>query len=226
MEHKQRDTVYGYVRMNYVGQNMANDIIQIIFTYYLIILDSVILTNPADIDAFYSLLSPKLSSILNKDDHDKFRLLYRNSKDGNSVESFHKHCDGHTNTVTLVQSNHGNIFGGFTTKDWKHGYGNSGWTIDNQSFLFRIKSKFNDPPKIFDVKNGFSSLYIEDSYGPTFGYDLVLQGSSYNKTYSELGSGYQGTGNELCGGDTKDTNMKQHDFEFIEYEVFAVEESH
>ena len=54
---------------------MVSDIIQIIFKYYLIILDSMILTNPNDIDAFYNLLSPRLSSVVNR----KFelRLLYR-----------------------------------------------------------------------------------------------------------------------------------------------------
>ena len=220
MEHKQRDTVYGYVRMNCNGNNMVKDIIEIIYQYYLIILDSVILTNPNDIDSFHSLLSSKFSAILDKDDY-KFRLLYRNSKDGNHAESFHKHCNGYANTLTLIESNHGNVFGGFTTKDW--GIGNVGFVKDDLSFLFRIKSKFNDPPKIFDVKKGTSPLYIYSSYGPTFGYDLVLQGSSYGTTYSELGSAFEGTGNELCGGVLKKTDIAQHQFDFTEYEVFVVE---
>ena len=63
MEAKQRDTVYGYVRSNYDGENMVSDIIQIIFKYYLIILDSVILTDSNDLDTFYNLLTPKLNSL-------------------------------------------------------------------------------------------------------------------------------------------------------------------
>ena len=117
METKQRNTVYGYIRMNCEEQNMINDIIQIIYQYYLWTLDSVILTDQNDINIFRDLLSPKFLSILNIEDF-HLKLLYRNNRDGNSPQSFHKHCDGHINTLTLVQSNYGNVFGGFASKNW------------------------------------------------------------------------------------------------------------
>ena len=43
----------------------------------------------------------------------KFELIYRGSKDGFKVDSFHKKCDGQGKTVSIVKSK-GNIFGGFT----------------------------------------------------------------------------------------------------------------
>ena len=226
MENKQRDTVYGYVRMNYNGQqNMVNDIIHIIFQYYLIILESVILEDSNDIDTFYDLLSPKLLEILSKDKFE-LRLLYRNSRDGNSAQSFHKHCNGHTNTLTLVQSNYGHIFGGFTSKDW--GLKINGYIEDDTAFLYLIKSKFNHEPKIYQtLKGNIYSVYIHPTNGPTWGggHALVLQSTYTNGPYSNLGwnNGYEGTGNVLCGGDHYKTNINTHRFEIIEYEVFVVE---
>ena len=67
MDKREKKAVDGYIRINYDGQNMVKDIIQIIFEYYYIpfISDSVILTDSIDIR---ELLSPKLISILKRND--------------------------------------------------------------------------------------------------------------------------------------------------------------
>ena len=43
----------------------------------------------------------------------KLILIYRGSKDGFKVDSFHKNCDGQGHTVSIVKSKD-NIFGGYT----------------------------------------------------------------------------------------------------------------
>jgi hypothetical protein len=43
-----------------------------------------------------------------------FSLLWRGGRDDFGWNSFHKHCDGHANTLTLIEDTKGNIFGGFT----------------------------------------------------------------------------------------------------------------
>ena len=80
---------------------MIDDIIHIIYEFYLIVLDLVILKDQRDIDIFYNLLSPTFASISNKQGFE-LRLLYRNNGDGNDASFFHKDCDGNTNTLTLV----------------------------------------------------------------------------------------------------------------------------
>ena len=218
---KQRDTVYGYIRIYHKGQNVISDIIQIIVQFYLIPLDSVILTDQHDIDLMYNLLSPRFVCILNKDEF-KLRLLYRNSRDGNSIESFHRHCDAHRNTLTLVKSNYGNVFGGFTTKYW---VGNRGYTKDDEAFLYLIKSKFNHPPKIYNNKNKDNgAICVRPKYAPTWGsaFDLCI-GTTTGSIYSHLGVTYEGTGNVLCGGDTDKTNKADHTFKVVDYEVFVLE---
>ena len=221
METKQRDTVYGYIRINYKGPNMINDIIQIVYQYYLWTLDSVILTDQNDIDTFRNLLAPKFLSILNIEDF-HLELLYRNSRDGNNAKAFHTHCNGYLNTLTLVQSSYGHVFGGFTTKDWG---GSNYYVKDDLAFLFRVKSKLNLPPKIFNQREShIYAVFIAPQDGPIWGggHDLCVQNSG-GKSYSYLGwsDRYQGTGNELCGGDTHETKKKYYEFGMIDYEVFA-----
>jgi hypothetical protein len=48
----------------------------------------------------------------------KFSLLWRGSRDGFQKEEFHRRCDGHANTLTVILDTNGNIFGGFTPVKW------------------------------------------------------------------------------------------------------------
>jgi hypothetical protein len=49
----------------------------------------------------------------------QFKLLWRGSRDGFSALAFHRRCDGHTNTLTVILDTHGSIFGGFTPVSWE-----------------------------------------------------------------------------------------------------------
>jgi hypothetical protein len=44
----------------------------------------------------------------------RFSPLWRGGRDGFSCSEFHRRCDGHANTLTLILDTKGNIFGGFT----------------------------------------------------------------------------------------------------------------
>jgi hypothetical protein len=41
------------------------------------------------------------------------------SRDGFQGKEFHRRCDGHTNTLTVILDMKGNIFGGFTPVEWE-----------------------------------------------------------------------------------------------------------
>lgn len=45
-------------------------------------------------------------------------LLYRMGRDGCSAEIFHKKCDDHGPTLTLINANGGYIFGGYSPTSW------------------------------------------------------------------------------------------------------------
>lgn len=65
----------------------------------------------------------------------KLQLLYRASDDGYEAKNFHQKCDDIPNTVTLVRSSNGNVFGGFTTQKWDS---HSGYKEDKFAFLFSL----------------------------------------------------------------------------------------
>ena len=49
----------------------------------------------------------------------KFELLFWKSKDGSNASYFHKYCDNKGPTLTLIHTNKGKIFGGYTPINWE-----------------------------------------------------------------------------------------------------------
>ena len=49
-----------------------------------------------------------------------FNLVYRASEDGDKADDFHKKCDKIGPNIVLIKTRKGNIFGGFTYKNWEH----------------------------------------------------------------------------------------------------------
>ena len=72
---------------------------------------------------------------INKNSKIKTQLLYRKSKDGDSIDTFHKLCDNKGSTLTLIKVNNKNIFGGYTPLDWDE---KSGYKCDNETFIFSL----------------------------------------------------------------------------------------
>ncbi len=67
---------------------------------------------------------------------DKWRLLYRGSRDGFGAANFHSKCDSHANTLTILKA-HGSsyIFGGFTSITWNS---QKGHKSDPYAFLLSL----------------------------------------------------------------------------------------
>ena len=55
------------------------------------------------------------------------KLLYRASENEYSASQFHKLCDGKGTTITIIESDFGNIFGGYTNIPWA----SQGWEVSN-----------------------------------------------------------------------------------------------
>ena len=53
-----------------------------------------------------------------EDQPNSVRLIYSAELDGWDAKDFHKNCDGISPTLVLMESTHGGIFGGYTTKPW------------------------------------------------------------------------------------------------------------
>jgi hypothetical protein len=98
-----------------------------------------------------SLIIPSIPSIFDDLDHKTFHLLYRGSRDGFVPKRLHEKVDGHSNTITFVETTKGFIFGAFTPCMWDS---SDTWKCDNslKSFLFTLKNPHNIAARKFALK--------------------------------------------------------------------------
>jgi hypothetical protein len=150
------------------------------------------------------------------------RLLYRGSRDGFAARAFHKRCNRHPNTITLISSTNDCIFGGYTPIAWSS---RGGYASDPSltSFIFTIKNPYNLPPRIFKQKQEECAIADIEEYGPTFGGGYDLHGcdqchDSINNS-SILGTTYANdTGipdNQILAGDDNFTVSEIEVFELV-----------
>ena len=125
-----------------------------------------------------------------------WQLKYKASIDGFKASDFHTKCDGIANTLIVIKSESGNIFGGFTEKEW-HSIG--GWVTDPSAFIFSLINKDARPFKVICSNGGQYAIYCGAYYGPVFGgdgevlQDIVIRSDSntQQKGYSHFGYSYQ-----------------------------------
>lgn len=115
------------------------------------------------------------SVILSKDDFNnltklcefpqnfEWSLLYRGTRDGMNSESFHDKCDNHSNTITVIKSSNGNIFGAYSACMWDS---TNNWRHDPNAFIFSLKNSRNQVFKCPIPKYSIGSFSF---YGPLFG---------------------------------------------------------
>ena len=151
-------------------------------------------------------------------------LLWRGTRDGFKATTFHRLCDGRANTLTLIKSTEGSVFGGYTSVQWDQG---GYYQHDKKAFLFSFKNPSNVPMKM-KVTDPRHAVIHSVSYGHIFGagHDLLVSDSSDKNTDSfmhfksyEFPDGKNGTegGKFLLGNSS-------HKFQAEEVEVFQLGE--
>jgi hypothetical protein len=131
-----------------------------------------------------------------------FELLWRGSRDGFAASEFHRRCDGHPNTLTVILDTKGNIFGGFTPVKWeslkwngKDGNEDNCKKGDNsqKSFVFTLKNQHNVEAKRFALKaeKKEEAIWCESGWGPFF-WDIVIYDNCNRSTnsFTALGTCY------------------------------------
>lgn len=96
----------------------------------------------------------------------EFRLIYCGSQDGFSVVDFHQKCDNIPNTLIIVRSVEGNVFGGFTKVEWDSTY--SGYKTDSSAFIFSLVNK-TETPLVMECEEPEFAVFNDNSLGPVFG---------------------------------------------------------
>ena len=139
----------------------------------------------------------------------KTKLIYKLSKDGESVEIFHKLCDNITPTLVLVETAQGRRFGGYTTCIWSL---TKGGKKDGKTFLFSFDEK-----KMFKKKEECKNerdIYCRKDAGPIFG------GNDFY-FYQTLKKGYSSSPYYFLEKNDLAKNVND-DFDIAEVEIFKI----
>jgi len=117
--------------------------------------------------------------------------------DGFEASSFHSKCDDKPNTLVIIKSTNGNVFGGYTEQSWfAIGYeSDSVNKLDLNSFIFSLINKDNESLLIkCSHNNGIACSFLD---GPIFGgisgkRDIRISNKSNLKSnsYSNLGQSF------------------------------------
>jgi hypothetical protein len=174
-----------------------------------------------------SLIMPEFPSIFGDFRGKRFKLLWRGSRDGFGAREFHARCDGHRNTLTVVQDIEGFAFGGFTPLEWDSADRLSKRDDSLRSFLFTITNPHHLAPRRFPLKEERrrSALYSDSRSGPRFGgtwADLYIAdgGNTDAKSYASFGTSYLND----TGVDGRTFFTRGDKFTLREIEVFEVVE--
>ena len=108
-----------------------------------------------EFDMIYSAIKERM----NKEIKD-IKKIYQATKDGGDSKTFHKLCDGISNTLVLYKSAGNRRFGGFASECWKTGIER---IADKNCFLFSLDKK-----KIYYSKNKYLALVTNSYDGPSF----------------------------------------------------------
>lgn len=143
------------------------------------LIDSVILNNCQE----YNNLM-KLCDFENQ----KWKLIYRASRDGFRAEDFHLKCNDHFNTLTLIKAKNCALFGGYASRAWS---ATDDFLTDEFSFIFVLKNKSNE-----NVKKQNVGLMNNAKLGPCYGRDLLqISNLSNLNNQSKMNIDSSGIGN-------------------------------
>ena len=153
----------------------------------------------------------------------KWSLLYQGSRHGFRSADFHFRCDNKPNTLTIVKSTGGNIFGGFTTVEWKS---NESWKCDKSAFIFSLVNKENKTLLFEQASNNNDSIGLYVNFGPMFGAgnDILISDNSNMNTDSFSNLGFTYTHPEYTIGSEKAQAILagSRNFQVQEIEVFQL----
>ena len=138
-------------------------------------------------------------------------LLYRLTRDGDDISTFHALCDNKGPTLALFQTDNENIVGIYTPLSWDS---TSGWKSDMDTFIFNL----NKNQKYKKLKE-YYSIWCYNIDGP---YTIYLGCNGVNSMKS-----IRHWGNEINeyydkGSEILPSNNQEKVYDLIETEVYKI----
>ena len=106
-----------------------------------------------------------------------WKLIYKASRDGGSVTDCHSKCNNISDTVSIIFSSTGRIFGVYRNIAIN---GDGPWRIDNNAFIFSV-----DNNKIYRVKKGNAVIAFDNRCFIQYMNTLVLTGNILTEQYED-----------------------------------------
>ena len=152
----------------------------------------------------------------------EWKLLYRGSEDGFSASKFHIKCDNKQNTLTIVKSTNGFIFGGYTESYWDQ---SNTHKSDPNAFLFSLINKENKPIRMEIIAGKeCQSIYGTSVSGPRFGAgsDIIIADNANINTnsFTNLGCSYKHPVYAYGSNEIKCFLAGTYNFQISDVEVF------
>ena len=151
-----------------------------------------------------------------------YKLLYRATRDGNDMRTFHNKCDNIMGTLSIVKTTKGMRFGGYTEKQWNCSSNNSARRKDSKDICFCFSF---DLFKIYNFNDNYNhSIYCGYNECPYFSSNELIFFYVYRSNGSLIGYTYYKTKNNSFGkfDDDYEINNGKSDFSVIELEVFQI----
>ena len=214
MDKRTKSAVYGWIRENYEGV-FLDDITDIIYQFYLIRINSNILSSDEQIELYNLLFDRKKTQ---KNNHNiksmDTKLLFRGSEHGFDRKKFHEICDNQGPTVTIIHNENDHVFGGYVSISFDK---DAGKADDPTAFLWIVRPIVKVYGLTDEYSNGESALWNSPYFGPKFGRgeDLWV-GGSHNGCHPTT---FEFDATELTGSTDVDDF---YSFDVKEYEVFSV----
>jgi len=164
----------------------------------------------------------KLNEFYGKPDQ-QWELIYKASRDGFSLDVFHKKCDGKGPTMTIIQSAQKFLFGGYTSIPWST---NVGPKKDTQAFLFTLTNPHQIPPTKYPINpaKAGNAVYHFHAHGPSFGDNAdiqVVNNSNATNTFPRSFTKFPISYTDTTGKGDK-TFTGERDFTTSDIEVFKL----
>lgn len=100
----------------------------------------------------------------------EYKLIYSSSLHGIGEDIFKQKCHREEHLLCLIQTDNGNVFGGYTIRGWGMIHHTRQSDVDGEAFTFLIRSNRNYPPTLFDCVVPDMALYQQSGFYMMFGH--------------------------------------------------------
>jgi hypothetical protein len=155
--------------------------------------------------------------------------LYRASEHGFHASNFHAKCNGKPQTLTLIKSSNGSVFGAYAEENWESCLGEKYYHPVYINQLSLISSDNKHPANIIEnTQLQYYTINLNSLYGPTYRSEMMINNDEKALKYYEENNMKIGYSKVFllpkCANGLNESNIGNgsiEEFEVVDVEVFV-----